>query len=63
MLDQLKQVLSRHHGKVPVFLSFLNPAHQQVELQVAPDYYTEPSEKLITDIEDVLGEGVVTLRK
>lgn len=62
-LAKLKHVLGRHPGKIPVYLTFLNPNNQGVQLEVGPDYYTEPSEKLVAEIENVLGEGVVTLKK
>jgi DNA polymerase-3 subunit alpha len=63
MLSRLKDTLSRYPGKVPVYLGFLRPNNQQVQLEVNPEYYAEPSQKLVSDIESVLGEGVVTLRK
>ena len=63
MLTKLKNILSRHPGRVPVYLGFLSPDNQRVQLEVNPEHYTEPSEKLVAEIENVLGEGVITLKK
>ena len=63
VLKTLKGILKFYPGKVPVYLGFSSPDNQQIQLEVGPDYYTEPSEKLVSDIEAVLGEGVVTLKK
>ncbi|MBN3038841.1 MAG: DNA polymerase III subunit alpha [Candidatus Omnitrophica bacterium] len=63
MLTRLKDILSRHPGKVPVYLGLQSPDHQRVQVEVNPEFYSEPCEKLIAEIESALGEGVVTLRK
>ncbi len=63
MLLRVKKILDRHHGKVPVIFSFLSPNNQQVRLEVSPNYYTEPSQKLVAEIEAVLGEGAAILRR
>lgn len=63
VLSKLKDVLIRHRGSVPVYLGFLSPDRQQVQLEIGPDYYATPTEKLVGEIEGVLGEGVVTLKK
>ena len=63
MLAKLKNVLSRHPGKVPVYLGFSSPDNQQLHLEVGSKYYTEPSEKFVSEIETLLGEGTVTLKK
>ena len=63
VLAKLKAILSRHRGRVPVYLGFLSPDNQQVRLELNPEYYTQPTEELVSEIETVLGEGVVTLKK
>ncbi len=63
MLAKLKTTLGRHQGKVPVYLGLVSPNNQQVQVEVNPEYYAEPSEKLVSDIEAALGEGIVTLKK
>ena len=63
VLAKLKGILSRHRGQVPVYLGFLSPDNQQVRLELNPEYYTQPTEELVSEIETALGEGVVTLRK
>lgn len=63
MLDKLKKTLTRHPGKVPVYLGLTSPNNQQVQMEVNPEYYAEPSEQLVSEIESVLGEGIITLRK
>ncbi|UCB57802.1 MAG: DNA polymerase III subunit alpha [Candidatus Omnitrophota bacterium] len=63
VLKRLKDILKQHKGEAPVSLSFSSPDNQRVQLLISPEYYAEPSEKLISEIEAVLGEGVVTLKK
>ncbi|MFC1631791.1 DNA polymerase III subunit alpha [Candidatus Omnitrophota bacterium] len=63
VLAKLKTILSRHHGSVPVYLGLSSPSHQRLQLEVNPDYYSEPTEELVNEIEGVLGEGVVSLRR
>ncbi len=63
VLAKLKGILSRHRGQVPVYLGFLSPDNQQVRLELNPEYYTQPTEELVSEIETALGEGVVTLKK
>ena len=63
VLAKLKAILSRHPGRTPVYLGFARPNNQQIQLRVGRSYYSEPSGKLVSEIETVLGEGVVTLRK
>ncbi|MBN2097766.1 MAG: DNA polymerase III subunit alpha [Candidatus Omnitrophica bacterium] len=63
MLANLKNILRRYPGKVPVYLGFRTANNQQLQLEVNPEFYTEPSEQLISELETTLGEGVVTLRK
>lgn len=63
MLVKVRDILSRHQGSVPVYLGFHSPNKQKVELKVSPRYYTELSEKLLSELEAALGEGVVTLQK
>ncbi len=59
----LKKILGRHPGKIPVFLGFRTPNNREVQLAVNPEYYSEPSDTLVSEIEALIGEGVVTLRK
>jgi DNA polymerase-3 subunit alpha len=62
-LKTLKNILSYHPGKVPVYLDFLGPNNHRVQLRAAASYRAEPSEKLVTEIERALGEGVVSLQR
>ncbi|MFH1045990.1 MAG: DNA polymerase III subunit alpha [Candidatus Omnitrophota bacterium] len=62
MLNKLKDILKRHPGKIPVYLGLQSPDHHRVQLEVNPEFYSEPSEQLVSEIETALGEGVVTLR-
>lgn len=62
-LAKIKDILNRHRGSIPVYLGFQSPDSQKVQLEVNPEYYTEPCEKLISELEAVLGEGVVSLKK
>ncbi len=63
MLLKLKDILKRHPGNVPVFIGLQSPDQQRIQVVVNPEFYGDPCEQLIDEIEAALGEGVVILRK
>lgn len=63
VLARLRDIILRHPGRVPVYLNFLCPDNQQIRLEVGHKYYAEPSDKLISEIERTLGEGVIILKR
>lgn len=52
----LKEMLSSSRGSVPIYLNLDTPAKSRVQLVVGENFYVSPSERLIEDIEGLLGE-------
>jgi len=63
--DQLRDVLERHRGEVPVSLLLQRPHPNGFRARVAPNRFlwVNPSPELVHDIEDLLGQGSVRLRR
>lgn len=61
LFESLKSVLSASGGDVPIYLHFDTPGKNKVQLVVGQGLFVKPSEKLIRDIEDLLGEEKVSL--
>ncbi|MBM3245038.1 MAG: DNA polymerase III subunit alpha, partial [Candidatus Omnitrophica bacterium] len=57
----LKELLLAHSGQIPVYLHLDTPAKSKVQLVVGEGLFVNPSEKLIQDIIDLLGEDKLTL--
>ncbi|MFA5146009.1 MAG: DNA polymerase III subunit alpha [Candidatus Omnitrophota bacterium] len=61
-LDNLKKVLSRYPGVIPVYLSFRKPDGKKTLLSVGKMLTVEPHEGLVKDIEKIFGRDVVSFR-
>ncbi len=61
-LDNLKKVLSRYPGSVPVYLNFLKPDGKRTLLSVGKALTVEPHEGLVRDIEKIFGRDVVNFK-
>jgi DNA polymerase-3 subunit alpha len=59
-LLKVKDILLRHRGDIPVYLRLRNPTRKDSLISVGRDIRVTPSEKLIVEIESVLGEGSVS---
>jgi len=57
----LKELLASSRGKIPIYLHISTPAKPKVQLVVGQELFVEPSEKLIQDIENLLGEEKLSL--
>jgi len=57
----LKELLLTNTGRVPVYLHLDTPAKAKVQLVVGENLYVNPSEKLIQDVIDLLGEEKLSL--
>ncbi|OGW29134.1 MAG: DNA polymerase III subunit alpha [Nitrospirae bacterium GWC2_57_13] len=60
-LQKVKDILVRHQGSIPVFLRLQNAARQESVISVGKDIRVNPSDKLISEIESLLGSGAVSL--
>ena len=60
-LVKVKDILMNHKGEIPVYLRLQNPARKESLISVGRDIRVNPSEKLISEIESVLGSGAVSL--
>lgn len=56
IFESLKELLSQSHGQVPIYLHIDTPTKTRAHIVVGEDLYVAPSEKLIEDIESLLGE-------
>jgi len=61
-LETLKERLLRFPGKVPVYLHLNTNAHKSVQILVGDNLYVEPSEILIDNLKDLLGESKISLK-
>ncbi|MDD5567818.1 MAG: DNA polymerase III subunit alpha [Candidatus Omnitrophica bacterium] len=61
VFDTLKGLLAASRGNIPIYLNLDTPAKSRVQLVVGEGLYVSPSEKLIKDIEDLLGEKRLSL--
>jgi DNA polymerase-3 subunit alpha len=61
LFETLKELLTHYPGKVPIYLHLDTPAKSRIHLVVGEGLYVLPSEKLIQDIESLLGEDRISL--
>ncbi|MDP3791998.1 MAG: DNA polymerase III subunit alpha [Candidatus Omnitrophota bacterium] len=61
-LENLKKVLSRYPGRVPVYLNFVKPDGKRTTVSASQGLLVEPHEGLVRDIEKVLGRDVVNFK-
>jgi DNA polymerase-3 subunit alpha len=61
LFESLKELLTASSGKVPIYLHLDTPTKSRIQLVVGEALYVSPSEKLMQDIESLLGEERVLL--
>ncbi|MFC1674772.1 DNA polymerase III subunit alpha [Candidatus Omnitrophota bacterium] len=61
LFESLKELISASPGKIPIFLQLDTPAKSRVQLVVGEGLYVQPSEKLMQDIESLIGEEKLSL--
>jgi DNA polymerase-3 subunit alpha len=61
LFESLKELLSSYSGKIPVYLKLDTSLKSRIHLVVGEGLYVAPSEKLILDIENLLGEEKLSL--
>lgn len=61
VFESLKELLASYRGNTPIYLHLDTPAKSRVQLVVGEGLYVSPSEKLIEDLENLLGEERLSL--
>ena len=61
IFESLKELLTASHGNIPIYLHLDTPTKSRIQLVVGEGLYVNPSEKLIQDIESLLGEDRLSL--
>ncbi len=61
VVDQLRVRLKEHAGRMPVFASVAVDGSQSVLLRLGTDHAVKPSDRVVDDLEQVLGPGAVQL--
>ena len=58
-VQQLKEVLSRHRGEIPLYLNFKSVNQQDLRILVNQSFFILPTPAFETDVEHLVGEGVI----
>ena len=61
IFDTLKNLLGTYRGNVPIYLRLDAPNKNRVQMLVGENLYVAPSENLIRDIDELLGEERLSL--
>jgi DNA polymerase-3 subunit alpha len=61
IFESLKKMLESCRGSIPVYLHLDTAAKSRVQLVVGEGLYVSPSEKLVRDIEELVGDGRLSL--
>jgi DNA polymerase-3 subunit alpha len=61
-LVQLREVLHRHPGACPVYLTVTIPDHSESVIAVSPELRVRPSDRLVGDVETLIGKGAILLQ-
>jgi DNA polymerase-3 subunit alpha len=61
-LLSLREILERHKGRKPVFLNLTTADRRNAQLSAGKDYRVRPSAELLREVEDLVGEGSVSLQ-
>ncbi|MDP3919711.1 MAG: DNA polymerase III subunit alpha [Candidatus Omnitrophota bacterium] len=62
LLKQIRQTLSRHKGKIPVYLTFRDAQGKTSVLHSGEDHRVETSQELFGELEKLVGENSVKIR-
>jgi DNA polymerase-3 subunit alpha len=61
LFETLKELLGSAHGNIPIYLHLNTPTKSKIHMVVGEELYVMPSEKLISEIENLLGEDRLSL--
>lgn len=59
ILNNLQEILSSHPGKCPVYLDFISSLGEEVEIIPSSAFYVNPSEELLLELNQLVGEDKV----
>ena len=62
LLDNLKSVLARHRGSIPVMLSFQQPTGKRVSISTGRNYSVKLDDVLLEELEAICGGGSIKFR-
>jgi len=60
-LNHLREKLSLFPGRIPVYLRLDTQAYKSVQILVGEDLFVSPSERLMNELKDLVGEGNFSL--
>ncbi len=63
LLEQLKELLAKFSGSVPVYLRLEAPEEPSMRLRLAESFRVEPRQELLEELNRLLGEGSVVIRR
>ena len=63
MLSELRGILSRHRGRVPVLLSFKEASGKRINVSTGRNYQVKLDNILLKEIENLCGTGCVAFKK
>ncbi|MCX7824530.1 MAG: hypothetical protein N2689_03125, partial [Verrucomicrobiae bacterium] len=61
-LEQVRDIVARHSGRVPLILCFTLPGGELVFADTHAAFCVTPSEELTNELESLLGKGAVYLK-
>lgn len=61
-MAKVKEILLKHKGDIPVYLRMQDPLNGESLISVSKEIWVRPSDRLIDEIESILGAGSVSLR-
>ncbi len=61
-LQQLRELLARHHGPCPVSLTLQHPEQRQATIVLDHRYWVSPTPALQTELTQLIGDGAFTLQ-
>jgi len=63
LLEQLKALLARFPGSVPIYLRLELPSEPSMRLKLAEDFKVEPKQELLEELSQLLGDKSVIIKR
>jgi len=60
-LQKLSEVFAKHKGPTPVYINFTTPEKKKIQMAAGNGISVLPTDELITEIEQLVGEGQVSI--